>query len=119
MAWLQEVGRDLSEILNIQLFAIHGVHVTIGSVAAFLLSVVVAVLVGRIASRAIVRLLRNASGVSDQGTIYALGRIAQYAVTVVGILIGLENVGFSITTLAAIGAVFAVGIGFGLQNVHL
>jgi small-conductance mechanosensitive channel len=117
MNWLYDLGRDLSGVLNVGLFAVHGVDVTVGSIGAFLLSVVVAILLGRFANRALGRMLQGGSGLSDEGTRYALGRIVQYAVTLVGVLIGLENVGFSITTLAAVGAVFAVGIGFGLQNI--
>jgi small-conductance mechanosensitive channel len=117
MDWLINLGRELSRILNVRLFALHGVDITVGGVGACLLSVLVAILLGRVANRTLVRLLRQGGRISEEGTLYALGRILQYAVTLIGVLIGLENVGFSITTLAAVGAVFAVGIGFGLQNV--
>ncbi|MDQ3230910.1 MAG: mechanosensitive ion channel [Pseudobdellovibrionaceae bacterium] len=48
---------------------------------------------------------------------YSLGNIAQYTVTIIGILIGLDNIGISLTALAALGAILTVGIGFGLQNI--
>jgi small-conductance mechanosensitive channel len=48
---------------------------------------------------------------------YALGRILQYLVVTFGVLIALDTMGFSLKALAAAGAVLAVGIGFGLQNI--
>jgi small-conductance mechanosensitive channel len=52
------------------------------------------------------------SGVSD-----SIERIIRYIVIIVGILLSLDNLGVSVNSLAAIGAVLMVGVGFGLQNI--
>jgi small-conductance mechanosensitive channel len=102
--------------LRFPLFSLSGRPVTLLALFALLVTVVVSVLAGLIARRALQRLLLR-RGTAEKGLAYALGRIAQYVVVVSGVLFGLDNVGLSLTTLATVGAVLTVGIGFGLQNI--
>jgi small-conductance mechanosensitive channel len=53
----------------------------------------------------------------DSGVRDSLDRFLRYLVITVGILFSLDNLGFSISSLAGLGAVLMVGIGFGLQNI--
>lgn len=50
-------------------------------------------------------------------TVYAFSRLARYVVWIVGTMIGLNYLGFDLTTLAFLGGAIGVGIGFGLQNI--
>lgn len=52
------------------------------------------------------------SGVKD-----SISRFARYTVIIAGALIALDTIGISLKSLAALGAVLMVGIGFGLQNI--
>jgi small-conductance mechanosensitive channel len=117
MNLLADIGERVHFLLEVTLFEVHGVTITVGDIGAFVLAVVLAALAGRIANRALTRALRRGPTRASEGTAYALGRVLQYIVTVVGILVGLENIGISMTTLAALGAMLAVGLGFGLQNI--
>lgn len=117
MSELLEFGAVLSGVLAVKLFQLHGVTVTIGNLAVFLITFLVSLLLGRIASTALVKILERRGGTASSGLAYSLGRIAQYTVTVIGVMIAFETVGFSLSTLAALGAVLAVGLGFGLQNI--
>jgi small-conductance mechanosensitive channel len=99
-----------------ELFRLSGTSVTALTVIFFILTLLFAAVAGRLVRRMIERFFTKRGGQSA-GLSYALGRMAQYLIFVAGFLIGLENVGISLATLAAFGAVLTVGIGFGLQNI--
>jgi small-conductance mechanosensitive channel len=99
-----------------ELFRISGTPITATTLIFFVLTIGAAALLGRIVRQMILRFFTRRDS-QNRGLAYALGRIAQYTIFVGGFLIGLENVGISLATLAAFGAVLTVGIGFGLQNI--
>lgn len=100
--------------LAIELFRISGTPVTLLSILGLVGSVLLAVLVGRWARRLAARFVARHGG---EGTAYAFARIAEYAVVCLIILIGLDNFGISLGSLAAVGAFLSVGVGFGMQNI--
>jgi potassium-dependent mechanosensitive channel len=100
--------------LHIELFRLSSATVTPASILALLASLLFAVLAGRwVRSLARRFLLRRGT----EGTTYAVARIAQYAVVFVIVLVGLDNFGLSLGSLAALGAFLSVGVGFGMQNI--
>ena len=102
--------------LESELFHFGETSVTPLSLLIFLVTVAVTLFVARFARTIIGRVLRR-KGQVNEGIAYAVGRIAQYAIIVVGVLLALENIGISVTAFAALGAILSVGIGFGLQNI--
>jgi len=62
------------------------------------------------------RLMSRRPG-APPGAVYAVGRIVQYVVLTGGTLVCLDTLGVNLGTLAALGALLSVGIGFGLQNI--
>jgi small-conductance mechanosensitive channel len=52
-----------------------------------------------------------------EGTVAATRRLAHYAVLAAGLGVLLEVMGVDLTTLFAAGAIFAIGIGFAMQNI--
>jgi small-conductance mechanosensitive channel len=81
----------LTELLDRRLFAIHDIDVTMLSVLFFLVTLLVVVVTGRLVRSALIRvMLRRPQGASE-GSAYAVGRIAQYAITVAGVFLALEN----------------------------
>ena len=50
-------------------------------------------------------------------TVYAFSRLVRYVVWIVGTVMGLNFMGFDLTSLAFLGGALGVGIGFGLQNI--
>ena len=97
------------------LFYIGGTAVTLASITSFLVFVAIAFVASFGLQRALGRVYRR-RGV-DAGVQYALHRLLHYAVISLGVFLALDNLGISITGLAAIGAILGVGIGFGLQNI--
>jgi small-conductance mechanosensitive channel len=100
--------------LHTELFRLSSASVTPASILALLASLAVAVLAGRWVRRLARRFLARGG---DQGTAYAVARMAQYAVVLVLVLVNLENFGLSLSSLAALGAFVSVGVGFGMQTI--
>ncbi len=53
----------------------------------------------------------------DPGIKGSLERLSRYLTIGVGLFIALDSIGISLSSLAALGAVVMVGVGFGLQNI--
>jgi len=58
---------------------------------------------------------KNEPGV--QARVHMLSRLLRYGVWVLGTVIGLNYLGIDLTSIALLGSAFAVGLGFGLQNI--
>jgi small-conductance mechanosensitive channel len=97
------------------LFVLGGTAVTVASIVSFLVFLALALGASFLLQRAVQRLCRR-RGI-DEGVQYALSRLVHYVVVAVGAFLALDNLGISITALAGLGAILAVGIGFGLQNI--
>jgi small-conductance mechanosensitive channel len=107
-------GQPWTSYLHTELFRLSGAPVTLASILGLLAALLVATVAGRWVRALTGRFL---VGRGEQGTAYAVARIAQYSVVSVVVLFGLDNLGVSLRSLAALGAFFSVGIGFGMQNV--
>lgn len=57
------------------------------------------------------------TGSLNESTIYALSRISRYIVWLIGVVLGLNFIGFDMGSLMLMGGALGVGIGFGLQNI--
>jgi len=98
------------------LFHVGGTPVTVASIVLALLVVVGTWVASILVRRAVARGLRF-RGVTDTGTISAGARLAHYVVLSIGALLAFRSLGIDLSTLFAAGAVFAVGLGFALQNI--
>jgi len=98
--------------------------VTIGSIEVSVTSLVEAILIFALAlilSRTLSRLLERRiakRAYLDPGLRYTLGRLTQYVIVALGLLLALKT-GFSLdlTSIAVIFTALSVGIGFGLQYI--
>ena len=61
--------------------------------------------------------LRGHHAHMTSSTVYAFSRLVRYVVWIVGTVIGLNVMGFDLTSLAFLGGAIGLGIGFGLQNI--
>lgn len=115
MDW-SEVLRVGHRVLNYELFEISGTPVTLMSIIVFAVIVAISWLISRALCRTIERAFA-ARGVDDPGTTAITLRLTDYLVMGVGVAWGLNNIGVNLGALFAAGAVFAVGIGFAMQNI--
>src|SRR5262249_12511594 len=92
-----------------------GTPVSLLSILFFLFGIALTATAGRLSRFATTRYLEARRAMP--GASYAVGRIVQYVVVVAGTFMCLETLGVNLATLAALGAMLSVGIGFGLQNI--
>ncbi|TVP47967.1 MAG: hypothetical protein EA350_03895, partial [Gemmatimonadales bacterium] len=59
----------------------------------------------------------RARGVTDMGTMQITKRLLHYSVMAIGLSIAITQLGLNLNALFAAGAIFAVGIGFAMQNI--
>jgi len=103
------------ESLTRPLFIAGGSAITLSSVITFIVIITISWAISRALQRGLGRMYRRRQ--LEEGVQYALNRLLHYAVIAVGAMVALQNLGISIAALAGLGAILAVGIGFGLQNI--
>jgi small-conductance mechanosensitive channel len=105
----------VSAFINAEL-AVRSLHLSLGGVLAFALTVWVALLLSRfvrfILEEDIYARLQLARGSS-----YAVSTILHYAILLAGFFAALAAVGVDMTKFAIFAGAFGVGIGFGLQHI--
>ena len=113
---LDELIRQQRELFDIQLFHVGDTPVSAATIAVFAIILLSTVTASRLTRRAARKALERRR-VEDVGTIAVTQRLLHYGVMTIGIGIGLETVGIDLTGLFAAGAIFAVGLGFAMQNI--
>lgn len=108
--------KTVIQIFTTKLFVISGHNITLFGVVILVCAILGSVYFGKWV-RNITNKLIISRDQEQHGLAYSLGIIAQYFVTISGILLALDNVGISLSALATFGAILTVGIGFGLQNI--
>lgn len=108
----EAIGRSLDH----ELFKLSNTSVTPLTLLLLGLTVVASLCIGRLSGRAVSSAIAR-RGPHSAGLAYAMGRITQYAVVTLCVLIGLSNAGINLAALAAVGAVLTVAVGFGLQSI--
>lgn len=103
-------------ILNFQLFEIGGQSVYVTTIILVGLMILVTWWISHVLQRLVDRGFK-ARGVDDLGTTAITKRLLHYAVLAIGISIAIQQVGINLSALFAAGAIFAVGIGFAMQNI--
>lgn len=106
----------LPDILNQPLFTLSGTPVTLVTILTALVIILVSRWVSALIQRALTRGLKG-RGVAQEGSLAAGKRLAHYATMLVGTAIALETVGINLAALFAAGAIFAIGLGFAMQNI--
>lgn len=95
------------------LFSIGKTDITLLRLAGLVVIGVALWYVAGLVRRAIMRLAENNT---DPG-VYLLSRISGYAFWIIGAIIGLNYMGFELSSFAFLGGAVGVGVGFGLQNI--
>ncbi|GAB4014273.1 MAG: mechanosensitive ion channel [Bdellovibrio sp.] len=97
------------------LFEINGHSFSFMSLVTAIAIFIVGVKVSKLAERVVGNFFDD-KGV-EKGVRASAERITRYIIIVIAIFMSLDTIGISLKSLAAIGAVLMVGIGFGLQNI--
>lgn len=94
------------------LFTIHETPITLVNIATFVGIVILSFLIAKGIERG-TRMSKKLSG----SALYGLGRLAYYAVFLIGFYIALTTIGIDLTGVAVVIGALSVGIGFGLQAI--
>ncbi len=106
---------SFAEALDRTFFTIGGTRVTLGGL--LLLFLIAAATLGL--SWLLQRLISRAARVigARPGPVAVVQRLTHYVVLAVGLGVGLDTLGINLGTLFAAGAIFAIGLGFAMQNI--
>ncbi len=106
---------NLQTFLSRPLLSVLGGAVTPRSLLTGLAAVAATWLLASLARRWALRLLARRG--TPAGGQFAIAKVVRYAVLALGLVVALDTMGVRLEALLAASAVFAVGLGFGLQNV--
>ena len=107
---------EFSELLDRTFFTIGETRVTLGGLFLVVLIAATTLLISWAIQRFIARAFRLA-GITREGPVAVAQRLAHYVVLAVGFGIALDALGINLGTLFAAGAIFAIGLGFAMQNI--
>jgi small-conductance mechanosensitive channel len=102
--------------LDYRLFTLGDSVVRVSTVIVLVLILIVAYWASRGVQRGIRRVLRT-RGVVDPGTTELALKLVHYAIMALAIAVGLQTVGIELAALFAAGAIFAIAVGFAMQNI--
>lgn len=106
----------LSNLFTKPLLTISGTEVTLFSVTIFLLIIICSIAISLVLQRGLKKALIH-KFIKNEGTLAALLRLFHYSILIIGFGIGLQTIGINLSALFAAGAVFAIAVGFAMQNV--
>ena len=113
---LLELALDGARQLLAASLVVGSIHVSLGDVLAFGLTVWAAFLVSRF-----VRFLLDEDIYPrvqlKRGLSYAISNTLHYLILIVGFFVAMAALGFDMTRLTILAGAFSVGVGFGLQNI--
>lgn len=115
---LKPITEHLKEFLALittPIFTVSGSKVSLSSLIVSIIIIFVAIKLAKYIGRLLNSTLADRN--VDSGVRDSLEKFVRYSVIIIGILFSMDNLGISINSLAAVGAVLMVGIGFGLQNI--
>lgn len=100
---------------DVKLFNLGSTPITVGTLIVIIVVLVASWLVSWGLTRAIKKAL-SLRGLKDEGTIGVVTRLTHYLVMGAGLFVALRIAGIDLSALFAAGALFAVAIGFAMQN---
>ncbi len=113
MSLLHEVWKDTLEIARDPLVSIGNTDLTLLRLLGLLFIVAAVFQIAKITKRSINRLNPD----PNDHAVYLLSRFAGYFVWIIGTLVGLNFLGFELSSFAFLGGAVGLGLGFGLQNI--
>ena len=106
--------KDSWKYISMPLFVLGKHHISLISLFIALLIVFIFFTVARWAEKIVGQALKRAH--IEPGVSNSLSRLSRYGIMAIGMMVALDSIGIGLSSLAAVGAILMVGIGFGLQN---
>lgn len=106
----------IRHVLDARIAEVGGTTVTVMTALSAVLIIVATVWISKIARRGLRRLFGH-RGVDAERSAGTLGTLLHYMILVTGFGVALDTVGIDLAALFAAGAIFAIGLGFAMQNI--
>lgn len=106
----------LNESFKYPLLKIQNYEISLWSLFVFVIIIIVSRIIASKVSNLVSRTYFHSNHI-DIGRQDSIKKIVRYTIYTIGLLIALQTVGIDISALLAGGAILAVGIGFGIQNI--
>lgn len=113
---MQEILARARDVLDVELLRVGETPLTVGTLLTAALVVALTFWLSWLIRRAMLRLVKERS-VPEQGSMAVTARLVHYTILFLGFTIALGTLGIQLTAVFAAGAVFAVAIGFAMQNI--
>ncbi len=107
---------DFQHWMDFELFHLGSVKLTVGRLLLALLVVLATFVISALARR-VARRAFKMRGIEDVGTVGLVTNLMHYLVLAIGFTTALSSLGLDLGALFAAGAVFAVALGFAMQNI--
>src|SRR5512139_1965219 len=107
---------DPGSVLDVTLFRLGAVPLTVGTLVAAGATVVATYVAAKLVKRFVrKRFAMRGPDARAGGAVAA--QLLQYGILAVGFSVAVQTVGINLSALFAAGAVFAIGLGFAMQNI--
>jgi small-conductance mechanosensitive channel len=116
LAGLRALGSSIGDVWQVELFAVQDYSITVGKIAGALLLFALGVLLARVTSGLVGRVLERRAGY-DHGAASAVRGLLYYSMLAVFFLFALRAMDIPLTAFTVIGGALAIGVGFGSQTV--
>jgi len=113
---LEELMKNPSVTMSAELFEISGTPISLATLLAVGLVIVATFVLSGMAQRGVRRAMSR-RGPADEGRIAVTNKLLHYAALFVGFGVAFHTMGLNLSALFAAGAIFAVGLGFAMQNI--
>lgn len=111
------IEESVASVFNSELVRIGKTPVTLTTVITITLIILLSYLLSWVVRATLRRALRRRGVGVEKGGVSAASRMFHYLVVLTGLVVAFNTVGIQLQALFAAGAVFAVGIGFAMQNI--
>jgi small-conductance mechanosensitive channel len=101
---------------DIHLFDLAATPITVATLLTFAIIILATLVISKILEAATVRAFRIRK-ITEEGTVGAAQRLVHYLILIIGISVALQTIGINLNALFAAGALFAVALGFAMQNI--
>jgi len=111
-----EVLKTMSLGLGTELFEIAGTQISVATLLVVVLVIVFTFVLSALAQRGVRRAMAR-RGAVDEGAVAVTNKLLHYGALFVGFGVAFRTMGINLSALFAAGAIFAVGLGFAMQNI--
>ncbi len=108
--------KDIKTLFVEPLFSLGETQVSLATLMAFVLILVIVVLLSRITRVVLLKRVLSHTKL-DTGMQYLISRMAGYVVLALGLMVGLQTIGINLNSLTIFAGAVGIGVGFGLQTI--